>query len=77
MQLIPARLIRALDTLRENKTAKVCVVLTRKPDAELNDILNGRSNNSLDASGFSALLMGNLNESEDPSRRVNSGVRPH
>jgi hypothetical protein len=41
----------------------------------LNDTFEGRSNNSFDASGFSALLIDNLNQFADISRRVNSGVR--
>ncbi len=67
--------IPALDTLRETREAKACVVKLRKTDAELNDTIKGRSNNSFDASGNSSdviredwMLLG------DSSRRVNSGV---
>jgi hypothetical protein len=47
------RLIRALDTLRMNKTAKACVVQTRRTEAALKAFDDGRSNNSLNASGIS------------------------
>jgi hypothetical protein len=46
----------------------------RKTDAELNDTILGRSNNSFDASGISVPLIANLNQFADASRRVNSGV---
>jgi hypothetical protein len=54
VSLSPARLIRALDTLRVNKTAKAWVMKLKKTCAELNDILIGRSNNSFNASGNSS-----------------------
>ena len=49
----PARLIRALDTLRINKRDEQRVMRLRKADAELNARIKGRSNNSFDASGIS------------------------
>jgi hypothetical protein len=51
--MLPAALIRALDTLRENKIVESQVAKLRKTDAGLNAILDGRSNNSLNASGNS------------------------
>jgi hypothetical protein len=51
--LCAAALIRALDTLRENKRVEHRVMKFRKPDAELNDTINARSNNSFNASGIS------------------------
>src|SRR2546423_15181897 len=47
----------------------------QKTNTELNDILDGRSNNSFDAGGISLPLIENLNGCADASRRVNSGVR--
>src|SRR5215210_915051 len=46
----------------------------RKTSAELNDTINARSNNSLDASGMSLAFIDNLNQFVDTSRRVNSSV---
>jgi hypothetical protein len=65
----------ALDTLRENKRVKHRVMKFRKPDAELNDTINARSNNSFNASGMSLLLIENLPHDAVASRRVNSSVR--
>ena len=69
-----ARLIRALDTLRENKRVEHRVPTLRTASADLNDTIEGRSNNSFDASGISVPLIANLNQFADASRRVNSGV---
>jgi hypothetical protein len=48
---------------------------TQKTDAALNGKVEGRSNNSLDASGISLPFIANLDATADSSRRVNSGVR--
>ena len=48
--ILPGGSIRALDTLGRNKRAKACVMKLRKSDAELNDGLKGRSNNSFNRS---------------------------
>ena len=50
-----ARLIRALDTLRKNKTAEARVAKLRKALLMLKGQLNGRSNNSFNASGNSLI----------------------
>jgi hypothetical protein len=48
----------------------------QKTDAELNGIINGRSNNSFNRSANSAALIENLNRSALCARPVNSGVSP-
>jgi hypothetical protein len=55
-----ARLIRALDTLRGDKTAEARVAEFQTAHAELNDTFEGRSNNSLNASGMSLDVVENL-----------------
>jgi hypothetical protein len=52
-QIPPARLIRALDTLRENKRVERRVTNLRTASAKLNGTSHGRSNNSFNASGIS------------------------
>ena len=52
--MLPARLIRALDTLRINKTAKARMMSLRNANAELSSFNQGRSNNSFNASGISS-----------------------
>jgi hypothetical protein len=74
MWLCAARLIRALDTLRENIGVEHRVMELRKADPMLNDTFKGRSNNSFNASGNSAAFIENLNVTADASRPVNSGV---
>jgi hypothetical protein len=49
-QLFPGGLIRALDTLRENKRVEHRVPTLRTASADLNDTIEGRSNNSFDRS---------------------------
>ena len=56
-QMLPARSIAALDTLRINKIAHACVMQLRKSDSELNDTIQVRSNNSFNASGMSAAVI--------------------
>jgi hypothetical protein len=51
--ILPARLIRALDTLRKNKTAEPCESQAGRANAALNGTSHGRSNNSFNASGIS------------------------
>jgi hypothetical protein len=51
--MLPAALIRALDTLRENKRVEQHVMQLRKADAKLKDTIYRRSNNSFNASGIS------------------------
>jgi hypothetical protein len=46
-------LIRALDTVRENKRVELSMMKRRRTDAELNALIEGRSNNSFNASGRS------------------------
>jgi hypothetical protein len=73
--LIARRLIRALDTLRENKRVKIGVAQLGKRNAKLNDRIKGRSNNSFNRSGMSLPFIVNLKASLKISRPVNSGVR--
>ena len=55
-----AGLIRALDTLRENKRVEHRVPTLRTASADLNDTIEGRSNNSFNRSGISLLVIENL-----------------
>jgi hypothetical protein len=60
LSILPAALIRALDTLRENKRVEPRVMMLRKADAELNDSSHGRSNNSFNPSGNNSDVIVNL-----------------
>jgi hypothetical protein len=51
--MLPARLIRALDTLCVNKGIKYRVMQLSAASTKLNDIISARSNNSFNASGIS------------------------